>query len=138
MDSQGLKFTHSPSIDPLKRHCSVATIQSEPKGHFSRLIDQLRKQENFENVILQISSLVGNNFELLKFVSKLEGMSMFSPQSIYKKKDEELATKERLIGNDYFKKGKLNEAFDHYSLSIIKATYTSGTQNEKVCKITND
>ena len=49
-----------------------------------------------------------------------------------KKKDEELATKERLIGNDYFKKGKLNEAFNHYSLSIIKATYTSGTQNEKV------
>ena len=57
---------------------------------------------------------------------------LLTNQSIYKKKDEDLATKERLIGNDYFKKGKLNEAFNHYSLSIIKATYTSGTQNEKV------
>ena len=70
MSSNGLQFTHSPSIDPLKRHCSVATIQSDPKGHFSTLIDQLRKQENFQNVLLQINNLSGNNLELLKFVFK--------------------------------------------------------------------
>ena len=52
----GLMFTHSPSIDPLRRHCSIATVQSDPKGHFSALVDQLRKQENFQNV-LQVTNM---------------------------------------------------------------------------------
>ena len=130
MSSNGLQFTHSQSIDPLKRHCSVATIQSDPKGHFSTLIEQLRKQENFQNVLLQISNFSGNNLELLKFVSQLDGMSIFSPKPIYKQKDEELATKERLAGNDYFKKGKVNEAFSHYSLSILKAVYTDAGRDK--------
>ena len=134
MSSNGLQFTHSQSIDPLKRHCSVATIQSDPKGHFSTLIDQLRKQENFQNVLLQINNLSGNNLELLKFVSQLEGMAMFSPKPIYKEKDEDIATKERLAGNDYFKKGKINEAFSHYSLSILKAVYTD-TSRDKPGKV---
>ena len=134
MSSNGLQFTHSPSIDPLKRRCSAATIQSDPKGHFSLLIDQLRKQENYENVLLQISNFAGNNMELLKYVSKLEGMSMFSPKSIYKQKDEEQATKERLVGNEYFKKGKVNQAFMHYSFSILRAVHSnpSSSENEKV------
>ena len=130
----GLQFTHSPSIDPLKRHCSVATIQSDPKGHFSTLVDQLRKQENFQNVLLQINNLKGNNAEILKFVSQMEGMSMFSPQPIFKKKDEEFSIKERLTGNEFFKKGKLQEAFAHYSHSILKAEYNpiDGEKDRKV------
>ena len=136
MSSQnsGLQFTHSPSIDPLKRHCSAATIQSDPKGHFSSLVDQLRKQENFQNVLLQINNFGENNTEILKFVSQMEGMSMFSPQPIFKRKDEELAIKERLIGNDLFKKGKIHEAFAHYSHSILKAEYvkTIGDNGGKV------
>ena len=134
MSSSGLQFTHSPSIDPLKRHCSAATIQSDPKGHFCTLINQLRKQEKFENVLLQIKNLSGNNTELLKYVSKLEGMSMFSPKPFCKRKDDDLATKERLVGNEYFKKKKVNEAFVHYSLSILKAVHmdASSDKNEKV------
>ena len=62
----GLQFTHSPSIDPLKRHCSVATIQSDPKGHFSTLVDQLRKQENFQNVLF-ISRFLQNVHKLHYF-----------------------------------------------------------------------
>jgi hypothetical protein len=114
----------------------VATIQSDPKGHFSALIEQLRKQENFQNVLLQINNFSGNNLELLKYVSQLEGMAMFSPKPCYRQKDEELATKERLAGNDYFKKGKVNEAFTHYSLSILKAVYTD-ERRDKNGKVTN-
>ena len=138
MSSSGLQFTHSPSIDPFKRHCSIATIQSDPKGHFSTLIDQLRNQENYENILLQIGNFADNNLELLKYVSKLEGMSMFSPKPIYKQKDDELATKERLVGNEYFKKGKVNEAFMNYSFSILKAEYSkanNGGQADKVIKL---
>ena len=134
----GLQFTHSPGIDPLKRHCSAATIQSDPKGHFSSLVDQLRKHENFQNILLQINNLKDNNSEILKFVSQMEAMSMFSPQPIFKKKDEEFAIKERLIGNDLFKKGKIHEAFVHYSHSILKAEYskTNGSKEGKVMFVT--
>ena len=135
MSSNGLQFTHSPSIDPLKRHCSVATIQSDPKGHFSSLVEQLRKQDNFVNVLLQINTLSEDNLELLRYVSKLEGMSMFSPHPIYQQKNEELATKERMVGNEHFKKGKVNDAFAHYSLSIVKAQYTSTNINHNTEKV---
>ena len=128
----GLKFTHSPSIDPLKRHCSAATIQSDPKGHFAMLIDQLRKQENYENVLLQINTFSGrNNLELLKFVSNLEGMSLFTPKVIFKGKDDELAIKERFVGNEAFQKGNFTQAFIHYSYSIMKADYPKQNNDEK-------
>ena len=129
MSSTGLKFTHSPSIDPLRRHCSAVTIQSDPKVHFCTLIDHLRKQENYENVLLQVNQHSHNNLELVKYVSQLEAMALFVPQSFYKNKDEELATKERLVGNEAFKKGNFIDAFKHYSFSIMKAVYPGSTNN---------
>ena len=131
MAPNGLKFTHSPHIDPLKRHCSALTIQSDPRGHFALLIDQVRKQENYENVLFQINNLSGNNIDLLKYVSKLDGMTVFQPMSVYKEKDDEKATQERILGNECFKKGNINQAFMHYSFSITKAVYPNKTNLEK-------
>ena len=48
--------------------------------------------------------------------------------------NESTENKQRLIGNDLFKKGRIHEAFAHYSHSILKAEYnkTSKSKDGKV------
>ena len=56
--SEGLEFTHSTQVDPLRKQCSLITLQSDPKGHFSKLITHLRQATgNYVNVLLQISQV---------------------------------------------------------------------------------
>jgi hypothetical protein len=54
MDSEGLQMTHSNQIDPYRKVCSLATIQPDPRGHFAKIIGQLKEKTNYENAILQV------------------------------------------------------------------------------------
>ena len=51
---EGLKMTHSSQVDPLRKVCSLVTIQSDQRGHFSKIIDQLKEKINYENALLQV------------------------------------------------------------------------------------
>ena len=56
--SKGLQFTNSTQIDPLRRQCSLITLQSEPNGHFAKLIDHTREiTGNYINILLQFSQV---------------------------------------------------------------------------------
>jgi hypothetical protein len=58
---KGLMFTNSGHIDPLRRQCSIVTLQSEVKGFFAKLFDHMRdKTGNYVNVLLQISEKSNN------------------------------------------------------------------------------
>ena len=58
MESQeGLTMTHSKQIDTYRKICSQSTIQSDPKGQFSMIINQLREKSNYENALLQVSDV---------------------------------------------------------------------------------
>ena len=54
--SEGLTMSHSNQIDPYRKICSMATVQSDPKGHFAKIVQQIRETSNYENVLLQVNS----------------------------------------------------------------------------------
>lgn len=125
----GLVFTHSPKIDPLRKHCSIATIQSDPRGHFVTIIEQIKKAGNYENVLLQLAKLE-DDLEILKYVANLEGMGMFAPKPIHHGKDNALSENLRLEGNEHFKKGNFKKSFESYSVSVMKAPYPDTKDGE--------
>ncbi len=59
MDSEnGFKMSHSPQIDPYRKICSALTIQSDPNGHFAKIVDQLKEKTNYENALLQVRNVI--------------------------------------------------------------------------------
>jgi hypothetical protein len=52
---EGLTMIHSNQIDNYRKICSQSTIQSDPKGQFANIINQLREKCNYENALLQVS-----------------------------------------------------------------------------------
>ena len=57
--SKGLQFGNSTQIDPLRRQCSLITLQSEPDGHFAKLINHTREiTGNYVNILLQFSQVI--------------------------------------------------------------------------------
>lgn len=126
-----LQFTHSGHIDPLRRHCSLLTLQYDPKGHFSKLLDHLRKSTgNYVNILLQMSQLQNDPFEMLKFAANIEGMAIFLPKPVYMAKNDLEASTAREKGNEFYKKGDLKMAFAQYSAAIIKANYPDACTSE--------
>ena len=120
-----LKFTHSNNIDSLKRQCSLVTIQSDPRGQFSTLIDHMRNLTgNYVNVLFQISEMkVSDASALIKFASRVEGMVIFVPKPFFKTKNNSEAAAAKEKGNLNFKKGNLRQAFREYSVAVVKAKY---------------
>ena len=53
--TKGLKFEHSSNVDPLRRKCSIATIQSDPDGHFATIIENIKEAGNYQNILLEVS-----------------------------------------------------------------------------------
>ena len=51
---RGLKMLHSNQIDTYRRICSETTIQSDPDGHFAKIVEQLREKSNYPNDLLQV------------------------------------------------------------------------------------
>lgn len=128
--NKGLQMTHSGHVDPLRRHCSIATLQSEPRGHFASLMDHLRTNTgNYVNVLLQVSQQK-SDLELVRYVASVEGMAFYSPRPFFPGKDSAMAEKERLVGNDHFKKANYAKAFMHYSVAVVKAKYPENTEDK--------
>ncbi len=50
----GLKMSQSNQIDTYRRICSETTIQSDPDGHFAKIVEQLREKSNYPNDLLQV------------------------------------------------------------------------------------
>lgn len=135
----GLRFSHTPissGSEQLRMRCSVATIQSDPEGHFSNLVDRLREEPSlvgeYEAALGQLSGLdpAGlaadrHNLEKIRIASGLSGLALFCPRAVFKAKDAEAAAKHRSEGNEHFQRGRLKEAFQSYSLAVIKAPYPS-------------
>ena len=92
-EEQGLRFSNSNQIDPLKRQCSIVTLQSEKLGHFAKLIEHLRNfTGNYVNVLLQISKIDAKDaLAMVKFVCYVEGMAFFVPKPFFKSKNMEEA-----------------------------------------------
>ena len=129
---KGLNFQHSSNIDPLRRKCSIATIQSDPEGHFATVINEIKEIGNYQNVLLEVSKLQGDNLELLKYVANLEGMGKFGPKPIHRTKDLKYAEEQRAEGNAAFKKGDFKKAYGHYSHAVLKAPYPDQGSSEPV------
>ena len=52
--SKGLTMTHSKQIDPYRKICSLATVQPDSNGYFSKIVEQIKETSNYENVLLQV------------------------------------------------------------------------------------
>ena len=116
-----LEFTHSNHVDSLRRQCSLQTLQQDPKGHFGKIFDHLRKRTgNYVNVLLQMSQL-NSDWERIKFASGIEGMVIFLPQPVFKPKDDKIASEARERGNEEYKKGHIQKAFMNYSVAVINS-----------------
>ena len=120
---EGLKFDESPGIDPFRKKCSIATIQSDPEGHFATILDEIKNAGNYQNILLQVSKIKCDSLELFKYVAGLEGMGRFAPKPIHRPKDLKFSEEQRLEGNAAFKKGDFKTAFGHYSLAVMRAPY---------------
>ena len=128
-----LKFTNSSHIDPLKRQCSLVTLQSDPRGHFGKFIQHLRQVTgNYINVLLQISQLSDpkDALAMVKFASNVEGMVIFLPKPIFKEKSDQEAAQAKAKGNDFYKKGDLLNAFRQYTLAVMRAKYPKEDNTE--------
>ena len=88
---EGLKFDESPGIDPFRKKCSIATIQSDPEGHFVTILDEIKNAGNYQNILLQVSKIKCDSLELFKYVAGLEGMGRFAPKPIHRPKDLKFA-----------------------------------------------
>ena len=119
---KGLQFNYSSNVNPLRKHCSIGTIQSDPNGHFATVLEQIKGAGNYENVLLQVTK-INDNLDLFKYVSNLEGMGNFAPKPIHRQKELAFAESQRLEGNGAFKKGNFKQAFGHYSHAVMKAPY---------------
>lgn len=118
-----LKFTNSNQIDPLRRQCSLQTLQQDPIGHFAQIVEHVRQSTgNYVNVLLQMSQLT-NDYERIQFASSIEGMVIFLPAPVFKPKSDQEANQARQQGNLHYKKGQVQKAFMHYSVAVIKSVY---------------
>ena len=117
-----LQFTHSNQIDPLRRQCSLQTLQQE-QGHFQRIVEHLRKSTgNYVNVLLQMSQCK-NDYDRIALASGVEGMVIFTPAPVFKPKSDAEAHEARLKGNALYKKGQDQKAYYAYSVAVIKSVY---------------
>ena len=118
-----LQFTNSNQIDPLRRQCSLQTLQQDPIGHFAQIVEHVRQSTgNYVNVLLQMSQLT-NDYERIQFASSIEGMVIFLPAPVFKPKSDQEADQARQQGNLHYKKGQVQKAFMHYSVAVIKSVY---------------
>ena len=77
-----------------------------------------------------------NSYDMIKFAANVEAMAIFLPKQVFKAKDDSDAQKDREKGNEFFKKGAFQKAFNHYSMAVMKAEYPDGATTSNNCEST--
>lgn len=113
----------SPTVDPVRQHCSQVTLQSEEKGHFANFANMVASAN--PDMISQFQKL-DTDEERVMFCTMLNKVDHFTVQPIFKKKCADTARAKRTEGNEAYSKKRYKQAKILYTISAVKAPNTAG------------
>jgi len=110
----------SSSEDGYRQQCTIQTLQSDPKGCFGNLVQDIDK--NNPNMMEDFHKC-STDEERIFFCTMLQGIDKVQIKPVFKEKNAELAKSKRNEGNAAFGKKWYKQAMMLYSMSAMKAPY---------------